>query len=138
MVMQNEIIYNKIETIKNCLKRVREEYARSPNDFMSDHTLQDVVVLNLQRAVQAALDLAAHIVRQKGLKLPKESKDLFIGLYEGKIISEIVRDKMIKMVGFRNIAVHEYKKLDMNVVKSIVQSHLGDFELFVKEVLNAN
>lgn len=136
--MQDEIINNKIDSIKNCLNRVREEYANAADHFLTNYTLQDVIVLNLQRAVQTVLDIAAHIVRVKGLRLPKESKDLFVSLCDGKLISEKVRDRMIAMVGFRNIAVHEYKKLDMNVVKKIVQSHLEDFENFVTEILNAN
>lgn len=135
--MQDEIIANKIDSIKNCLNRVREEYARAPNDFLSNYTLQDVIVLNLQRAVQTAIDIGAHIVRMRGLRLPKEAKEVFSSLCQGKIILEKTRDNMIGMVGFRNIAVHEYKKLDMKVVKNIVQSHLVDFENFVIEILNA-
>lgn len=136
--MQDEVINNKVASVKNCLSRIREEYTKASDDFMTNYTFQDAVVLNLQRAVQATLDIAAHIVRVKGLKLPKESRDLFVGLYEGKMISENVRDRMIGMVGFRNIAVHEYKKLDMGIVKKIVESHLGDFENFVKEILSAH
>lgn len=136
--MQDEIIQNKMDSIKKCLNRVREVYGQAPDNFLTDYTLQDVVVLNLQRAVQATIDLASHIVRVKGLRLPKESKEVFISLFEGKIISEKMQNNMIAMVGFRNIAVHEYKKLDMNVVKKIIQSHLGDFESFLIEILNAD
>ena len=136
--MQDDVVINKTQSIIKCLQRVRDIYANSPEAFLKNIMLQDAAVLNLQRAAQTAIDLAAHIVRVKGLSAPKETKELFVSLCEDKIISEEIKDKMINMVGFRNIAVHEYKKLDIKVVVSIIEKHLTDFENFMQEILNAN
>ncbi|MCX7120487.1 MAG: DUF86 domain-containing protein [Gammaproteobacteria bacterium] len=133
--MQDEIIINKAGTIAKCLKRVREEYDDSSENFLSNQTKQDAIILNLERAAQATIDMAAHIVRIKKLGAPKETKDLFLFLFEKKIISEDTQTKMRKIIGFRNIAVHEYQKLNVNIVISIIKSHLTDFEVFIKEIL---
>ena len=98
---------------------------------------QDAVVKNLERAAQLAIDVATHIIRIKKLNLPKESKDVFSSLRSNLILSKAIEQKMKNMVGFRNIAIHEYKKLDMNVVISIVENHLVDFENYMTEIFNA-
>lgn len=101
--MHDEIIFNKAELIKNCLRSVRDNYAQSPEGFLVDQVRQDAAVLNLQRAVQTAIDIASHIVRLKKLALPKETRDLFLSLHEEKIISEKIKNIMISMIGFRNM-----------------------------------
>lgn len=135
--MQDDIILNKSESIKKCLKRIREEYNDAPELFLKNITKQDAVVLNLERASQAAIDIAAHIVRLKKLGTPKETRELFLLLFEAKMISEKTHENMRKIVGFRNIAVHEYQKLEMNIVISIITKHLADFEAFVSEILKS-
>ncbi len=135
--MEDNIIINKSETISRCVLRVHEDYLASKGNFLKDYTRQDAIILNLQRAIQAATDLASHVVRKKNLSVPKEYKDLFLTLHEANIISKAVQDKMINMVGFRNVAVHEYTKLDMNIVVSVIEKHLGDFEQFIQAILKA-
>lgn len=136
--MKDDIIVNKTQTIVRCILRVKEEYTAASENFFNDFSRQDSVVLNLQRAAQTAIDLAAHIVRVQGLNAPKETKDLFVTLHQNKIISEQSSSRMIKMVGFRNIAIHEYRKLDLNQVVSIVTKNLTDFEQFMQEILAAH
>lgn len=133
--MQDDIILNKAESIKNCLNRIREDYEPSKKTFLTDYTRQDAVILNLQRAVQTSIDIAAHVVRAKRLDLPKETRDLFVTLHKANVISKKMKERMISMVGFRNVAIHEYTKLDMNIVVTVIESHLMDFEKFIQEIL---
>ena len=135
--MEDEIIYNKAESIKRCLESIRSNYNRSPATFLEDYIRQDAALLNLQRAAQAAIDVAAHIVRLKKLDLPKEAKDLFVALHKANILSEEIKKRMIGMVGFRNVAVHQYTELNMDTVVNIIESHLTDFEKFIREILKA-
>lgn len=136
--MQDNIIVNKTDIISRCVKRVHEEYKKSNGNFLTDFSRQDASILNLQRAIQAAVDMASHVIRKKGLATPLEMKDLFVTLHESNIISKIVCEKMVNMIGFRNISVHEYQKLDMNIVVSVIEKHLTDFEKFIQEILKAN
>ena len=129
-----DVVLNKIQTIEKCLKRIREEYVGSEDIFEENHTKQDSVILNRERASQASIDIAIHIIKTKSLGLPNTSRELFDMLLEAKIISTDTCKQMQGMVGFRNIAVHDYQNLNIEIVVAIVKKHLGDFEDFVQEV----
>lgn len=129
-----DVVLNKIQTIERCLKRIREEYVGFEDIFKENHTKQDSVILNLERASQASIDIATHIIKTRNLGLPNTSRELFTLLLDGGIISENISNQMQGMVGFRNIAVHDYQNLNIEIVISIVEKNLGDFEGFVREV----
>lgn len=130
----SDVVLNKIQTIERCLKRIQEEYVGYEESFEENFTKQDSVILNLERASQATIDIATHIVKVKGLGLPNTSRELFDLLLEGSVISQDVCKEMQGMVGFRNIAVHDYQNLNIEIVIAIVEKHLGDFEGFVREI----
>ena len=131
-----DVVLNKIQTIERCLKRIREEYVGHEEEFEENHTKQDSVILNLERASQASIDIATHIVKINGLGLPNSSRELFNLLLENHMISEDTCKQMQGMVGFRNIAVHDYHNLNLEIVVAIIEKHLGDFEGFVREVFS--
>ena len=116
-----DVVLNKIQTIQRCLKRIREEYVGFEDSFEENHTKQDSVILNLERASQASMDIATHIVKVKDLGLPNSSRELFDLFLEHKIISQDVCKQMQGMVGFRNIAVHDYQNLNLEIVVAIVE-----------------
>jgi len=130
----SDVVINKIQTIERCLKRIREEYIGSEKEFESNYTKQDSVILNLERASQASIDIATHIIKNKRLGVPNRSRELFDMLLKANIISQNSCKQMQNMVGFRNIAVHDYQNLNIEIVISIVQKHLGDFEGFIDEI----
>lgn len=135
--MNDDIIINKIETIKRCLFRIKEEYINFEDTLESNYTKQDSIILNLERAAQASIDLSTHIIRVNSLGIPKTSRDVFSLLEINKIISSKTSEQMKKMVGFRNIAVHDYQNISIDIVKNIIEKHLVDFEHFTQEVINA-
>ena len=130
----SDVVLNKIQTIERFLKRIREEYLGYEDSFEENYTKQDSVILNLERASQATIYIATHIVKTRNLGLPNTSKELFTMLLDDRIISENICKQMQGMVGFRNIAVHDYQNLNIEIVVAIVEKHLGDFEGFVKEI----
>jgi uncharacterized protein YutE (UPF0331/DUF86 family) len=134
--MQDDIILNKIETIKRCIKRIQEEYQGYEQEFHSNYTKQDSIILNLERLSQASIDIATHIVRVKKLGVPQTSRDVFILLEKENLISEELSHQMQSMVGFRNIAVHTYRELDLEIVIQIIKSNLEDFYEFIDSVLS--
>jgi uncharacterized protein YutE (UPF0331/DUF86 family) len=93
---------------------------------------QDAVILNLQRACEQVIDLANHLIRIKELTVPKSSRDSFKVLCDAGIIPEVLSQKLERMVGFRNIAVHEYQKIDLDIVTSIIANNLTEVHQFVK------
>ncbi|MGA2545280.1 MAG: DUF86 domain-containing protein [Rectinemataceae bacterium] len=125
--MPDDVILNKAEIIERCIGRIKETCVRDPAALSSDYSCQDVVVLNLERACQAAIDLGMRWVRIEALGIPKDSRDAFSLLAEGGRISVDLADSLKKMVGFRNIAVHDYREIDFTIVKAIIERDFPDF-----------
>ncbi|ARF18683.1 type VII toxin-antitoxin system HepT family RNase toxin [Sporosarcina ureae] len=130
----NDVILNKVTTIERCVNRVHEVYDQSV-DNLKDFTKQDSIILNIQRACEASIDLAMHIVSEKKLGVPKASRDAFKMLQEATIIDESLASTLMNMVGFRNIAVHDYQSIDLEILEAIVEKHINDFKDYTKIVL---
>lgn len=130
--MVDDVLINKIEIIQNCLKRISEEYLGHENELDINYTKQDSIILNLQRACEASIDLGTRIIRQKKLGVPQQSRDVFIILETNQLISAKISQQMQSMVGFRNIAVHDYQKLNLAIVHAILENHLTDFQEFIE------
>ena len=128
----DDIVLNKAAIIERCVARVRQEYGGDEGNLVDDLRRQDSIVLNLQRACEAAIDLAMHLVRVRRLGIPQESRDAFGFLRDAGLIAPELAAQMLAMVGFRNVAVHDYRRLDLAIVRSIVTDHLGDFLEFAR------
>lgn len=133
-MVDRDVIYQKISQIQNCLKRIQDKTQGRPAS-LDDIDVQDVFVLNLQRAIQSAIDLASHIVADEGLGLPDELRENFSLLQKERVIPTALSQRLKKMVGFRNIAVHEYESISVDVLKSILKNRLKDLEDFYATVL---
>jgi len=136
MSMSETVVLNKVKSIERCLKRVVEDYENNIQDFRTNFTVQDAIVLNIQRACEQSIDLANHIIKSKKLGIPQNARNSFEILFENEIISESLKSNLVKMVGFRNIAIHEYQKLDMDIVEFIIKNRLADFEEYSKTMLS--
>lgn len=135
--MVNDVILNKTAIIERCLERVREEYAGDDTNLFDDITRQDAIVLNLQRACQAAIDLAMHLVKAHRLGVPQQSREAFSLLVEDGFLDDDLGERLERMVGFRNVAIHNYQALNLEIVKAIITRHLKDFEAFAAIALRA-
>jgi len=133
--MPDDVLVNKVAAIERALARVREEYGGQDANLFDNPTRQDSIVLNLQRACESAIDLAMHLVRVGGLGVPQESRDAFGLLAQGGVVGSDLASRLQKMVGFRNIAVHDYERLNLQIVRSIVNERLPDLERFCREAL---
>ena len=133
--MADDVLLNKAASIERGVRRAREEYERAPASFAEDFTRQDAAILNIQRACEAALDMGQHLIRRERLGVPQGARDVFTLLNQGGWVTAELADVMKRMVGFRNIAVHEYQKLQLPITVSIIQHHLDDFLAFGKAVL---
>ena len=131
----DDVVLNKAATIERCIARIREEYDGDERNLVLDQRRQDSIVLNLQRSCEAAIDLAMHVVRVRRLGIPQESRDAFVLLRDAGVIHPELASRMLAMVGFRNVAVHDYRRLDLAIVKSIVTDHLDDFLEFTRMLI---
>jgi uncharacterized protein YutE (UPF0331/DUF86 family) len=136
--MIDDIILNKVESVERCIRQIRL-YDRIPSEvpFYKDYYKQDAILLNLQRAIELCIDVANHIVRVHKIGIPKESRDAIQLLIERLIISESTGIRLKGMIGFRNIAIHEYQKVDIRIFRSIIDDRLDDFERFTSEIIRS-
>ena len=132
--MKNDVVLNKISVIERCKKRVLDVYDQKPENLKA-YTKQDSIILNIQRACEACIDLAMHIVAQERLGLPQTSRDAFDILESSSIIDEEIAKRLKAMVGFRNIAVHDYQTINLTILEQIVEKHLEDFTDFTEQIL---
>lgn len=133
--MADDVLINKAATIERCVARAREEYAADPEGFALNFTRQDAAILNIQRACEATLDMGMHIIRRERLGIAQSARDTFTLLARARWISEPVAEQMKRMVGFRNIAVHDYQALQLPITTNILTQHLDDFLTFSQQML---
>lgn len=135
--MADDVVLNKAASIERCLKRIEEEYAGDEQNVVANQTKQDAIVLNLQRACETAIDLAMYVVSQRKLGVPQDSRDAFALLQTASVLPADIATRMQRMVGFRNVAVHEYTRLNLEVVHSIITKQLDDFRTFSSTIVKA-
>ena len=134
--MENEaVLINKYESIERCIRRINEEYDNN-SENLADYRKMDAIVLNLQRACEMATDVAMYIVSTRKLGIPQTKKEAFEKLNENGLISDGMCAKMKGMIGFRNIAIHEYKEIDEEILKDVIENHLVDIKEFVRKMIN--
>lgn len=134
--MSDDVVLNKVASIDRCVARVREETVAGL-DVLDDQTVQDAVVLNLRRACETSIDLAMHLVATRRLGVPQESRNAFELLRDAGVIDSDLAERLRRMVGFRSIAVHEYRRRSREILESVIRERLGDFAEFARAALRA-
>ena len=134
-MVNQALLKTKIAHINKSVERLSQKANVSLKEFKSDADLQDVIIHNLQLAIQGAIDIASHIISDEGWGVPNTLVGLFDILKEHKVLDEKITDVMRRMVGFRNIIVHEYDEVDLDKVHQILTSRLDDFNGFLKQII---
>lgn len=129
-----QLLTEKSETVLRCLQRVRQKKPAQLGQLLTDIDAQDIIVLNLERAVQACVDVAAHIVAHTALPAASTMADSFLSLQHAGILDENLARRMVKAVGLRNLLVHQYKAIDWNIVWAVLEKHLDDPVAFIAAV----
>jgi uncharacterized protein YutE (UPF0331/DUF86 family) len=136
--MSRDIILSKKASLERCIAQARAYYDRPSQEvFEKDIIRQDAIAINLQRAMELAIDMANHLIKEKKLGLPKESRESFLLLERAGIIPADLSKKLQGMIGFRNILVHEYQKLDLSVMIDVIENRLSELVDFSALILQA-
>ena len=133
--MDRVVIERKLESLRRCVERVRSKRPATLADLLVDIDTQDVLVLNLSRAVQLCVDIGVHVLSESGQTVPATMGDTFSGLAAAGLIDADLAARLRKSVGFRNIAVHNYEAIDWAIVLAVAQTSVQDFEDFARQVL---
>ena len=94
--------------------------------FSSDKIIRRYVERTLHMAVGACLDIANHIISYEGMREPKSNQDVLVVLGEDNIISLELVERLKKMAQFRNVIVHDYIRVNPEIVYAISVKHLDD------------
>lgn len=132
--MDKAIIAEKLESLRRRVRRIEEKRPATAEELKSDPDLQDIISVNLTRAVQVAVDIATHILASKDRPAPENMGQAFQQLAEAGVIPEAIASRMIAAVGFRNVAVHSYRSINWDIVHTISHDHLDDFRAFTEHL----
>ncbi len=126
------LIAKKLALIETCVSDLRRLANRDA--LASDVREQRFVEHTLQVAIQAALDVASHIVSDRRLGEPRTNRELFDLLRRDHWIDESLAGTLRNMAGFRNVLVHGYDDVDLDAVRDVLDHHLTDLEAYVSAV----
>lgn len=133
--MARQVVLEKLESLRRCVARIEARRPPSVAALGADLDAQDILSVNLTRAVQLAVDLATHLLAGREVMPPPTMGESFLALAEAGVIPLDLAHRLKAAVGFRNVAVHSYRSLDWAVVFRLVSEHLLDFEDLARAVL---
>ncbi len=130
--MDREVVEQKLESLRRCLRRIEDKCPSEAQTLIEDIDLQDILALNLSRAVQICVDIGTHLIASMEVPPPDTMGQTFDTLAGAGILSETLASRLKKAVGFRNIAVHNYENINWIIVHAIARHHLVDFSEFAR------
>lgn len=133
-MVDRDLIVAKAGLVKKHINRIQQKSGKDIKSFIVDQDLQDIVSFNLHTAIQNCIDIAAHIISEKGLGVPGSVSEMFYTLEENGFLSAEMTEKMIKAVGLRNLLVHEYGKIDLKRVFKVIHEDIEDLSEFLIEI----
>ncbi len=136
-MVDKDLLFAKISSVKKHLNRVKKQAGITLSEFLNDVDAQDIILFNLQLAIQNCIDIAAHIISEEVMEVAGSTSEMFYYLEENSVIKQQLTEKMIKAVGLRNLIVHEYGNLDMKIVYEASRHDIKDLNDYLKAVVNA-
>lgn len=135
-MIDRDLVLVKASSVTRHLKRVIEKRNTDLRTFMRDIDRQESILFNLQMAIQNCIDIAAHIISEEGFGVAGSTNEMFYILEENGYIDTEMTEKMVKAVGFRNLIVHEYGKVELQQVFEVAQGNIEDLNEYLRSILN--
>ncbi|MGH7266240.1 MAG: type VII toxin-antitoxin system HepT family RNase toxin [Candidatus Rokuibacteriota bacterium] len=129
-MVDRDLVLRKLADLDLYLSQVSEYRGITLEDYRGDWKVQRIVERTLQVAIEVCVDIANHVIADRGLRVPATYADAFDVIGEAGLLPGVERDAMVRMVGFRNVIVHEYARVDAEIVVRILREHLGDLAGF--------
>jgi uncharacterized protein YutE (UPF0331/DUF86 family) len=132
--MDRLILAEKIEALRRCVARIEQHRTTTPEELQRDLDRQDIISLNLTRAVQTCVDIAMHLLADTDAPTPRTMGEAFAGLVTQSLLSEPLSQRLRAAVGFRNIVVHSYQQIDWTIVHALTHTGVEDFRAFAAAI----
>jgi len=134
-LVDKTLMMRKLSELEEYLGQIREFASIKQEEYSRDWKTQRIIERTLQMMIELTVDISAHLISDKRLRVPTGYADTFKVLFEGGLISQDLYQVLMQMAKFRNVVVHQYDRIDDKIVVDILQNHLGDFLLFRDAVL---
>ena len=135
-MVDKSLILRKLSTLDEYLKQINEYANISLKDYSADWKIQRIVERTMQMMIETCLDVSGHIISDKKFRVPETYADMFRILVQNDILKESQLEAFEKIAKFRNIIVHDYEKIDAEIVLGILQKNLNDFEGFIEAIID--
>lgn len=135
-MVDKDIVLAKSSAVKKHIKRIKDLPFKDFQEFQNNSDYQDILLFNIQLAVQNCIDIAAHVISDENMGIPGSTNEMFYLLEEDGYLTRDITEKMVKAVGFRNLIVHEYVNLKLERVYEISKKDIHDLETFIKQILS--
>ncbi len=135
-MVDRDIILAKSSSVKRHLSRVVEKRNTDLKAFLEDIDCQEIILFNIQMAIQNCIDIAAHIISEEGFGVPGSNNEMLYILEEKGYLDIKITEKMVRAIGFRNLIVHEYGKIELKQVFDIAHKYIHDLEDFLKSIFD--
>lgn len=135
-MLDRERVLAKLDTLDGYLRELQSIAPASIAEYRATEKRRACERL-LQIAVECVIDVANLFVSGLRLGLPAEENDVFEKLEEHGVISPEMVGVLKQMKGCRNILVHEYARINDEIIFEAVTAKLGDFAAFRREVTEA-
>jgi uncharacterized protein YutE (UPF0331/DUF86 family) len=126
-MVDEALILRKLSELDEYLQQAKEYDAITVAQYTGDWKIQRIIERTLQMMIETCVDIAGHIISEKGFRIPKSYSDAFLVLKENNVLSAELYSSAKKMAKFRNVVVHHYDKVDAEIVVSILRKNIDDF-----------
>lgn len=130
------LILRKLSELDAYYQQIKEFESISVTEYSSNWKVQRIVERTLQMMIESCVDIAGHIISDQGFRIPKNYSDTFSVLHENSILVDRLNLSLKKMAQFRNIVVHQYDKIDSEIVIGILQRDINDFIAYKEAIIN--
>ncbi len=133
-MVDGNLLKNKLAQIAEYYTDLQESQSITLDQFLADKKNRRYIERTLHLAVECCLDIGSHIIADNGWREPIDNKDIFTVLAENGVFSAELLPKLQKMAQFRNVLVHDYAKIDPDIIYAILTRNLPDIQEFIRVV----
>ena len=135
-MVDETLILRKLSELEEYYRQITEYDKVTVKQYADDWKIQRIIERTLQMMIETCVDIAGHIISDKGYRVPKSYSDTFKVLYDENIVSGMLFNALEKMAKFRNIVVHLYDKVDAEIVVGILKKDLKDFMSYKDSIVS--
>lgn len=129
-MVKRQVVLARISKLDEYISFLNRIKKYSKDEYISDPMIYEATERFLHLAIECVLDIGNQIISDMRYRKPDSNRDIFEILYENEIIDSDLKISLSNMAGFSNILVHDYIKLDREIVYEVVKNNLKDLKSF--------